>query len=56
MYSLRHPNLAALRKQFDEGEPAYKVVEKCKQLFLGLDLFFVKVCDPIYLSPDTPNQ
>jgi hypothetical protein len=43
MYSLRHPNLANLRKQFDEGEPAYKIVEQCKLLFLELDLFFIKV-------------
>lgn len=55
MYSLRHPNLTALRKQFDEGEPAYKVIEKCKQLFLELDLFFVKVSEFMFVVPNFPH-
>jgi len=55
MYSLRHPNLANLRKQFDEGEPAYKIVEKCKLLFLELDLFFIKVSEFMFVVPNFPH-
>jgi len=43
-YSLANQNLAGLRNSFPEnGEPFYEVIDKCKLLFLELDLFFVKV-------------
>jgi len=44
-----------LRKRFDEGEPAYKVVEKSKLLFLELDLFFVKVSEFMFVVPNFPH-
>jgi hypothetical protein len=49
VYSLYDPSLTCLRKQLpeqlpDNGQPARKVIETCKALFLTLDLFFVKVC------------
>lgn len=49
MYSMYDPSLTYLRKQLpeklpDNGQPAFKVIEASKGLFLNLDLFFVKVC------------
>jgi hypothetical protein len=37
-------NLSALRKQvLSQREPAHEIFKKNEPLFLGLDLFFVKV-------------
>ena len=43
-FTLREPRLAAFARTFpSNGEPPHMIVEENKTLFLGLDLFFVKV-------------
>jgi hypothetical protein len=55
-YSLSHPSLLSLRRKFpDNGEPSYKIIEKCKALFLDLDLFFIKVSEFMYVVPNFPH-
>lgn len=56
IYSLAHPSLVSLRRKFpDNGEPSYKIIEKCKALFLDLDLFFIKVSEFMYVVPNFPH-
>jgi hypothetical protein len=56
IYSLAHPSLLSLRRKFpDNGEPSYKIIEKCKALFLDLDLFFIKVSEFMYVVPNFPH-
>ena len=56
LYSLAHPSLLSLRRKFpDNGEPSYKIIEKCKALFLDLELFFIKVSEFMYVVPNFPH-
>jgi hypothetical protein len=49
-------NLSVLRKQLpSQREPAHEVFKKNEALFLGLDLFFVKVCAGSYVNSGTAS-
>ncbi|KAG0652144.1 Ankyrin repeat domain-containing 11 [Hyphodiscus hymeniophilus] len=56
IYALSHPSLLSLRRKFpDNGGSSYKIIEKCKALFMELDLFFIKVSEFMYVVPNFPH-
>ncbi|TVY57679.1 Protein HOS4 [Lachnellula cervina] len=55
-FTLREPRLAGFGRAFpSNGEPPHIIVEKNKSLFIGLDLFFVKVSEFMFIVPNFPH-
>ncbi|KAF4632386.1 hypothetical protein G7Y89_g5733 [Cudoniella acicularis] len=56
IFTLREPNLAGLRKQVPKPEESvYQMMDRNKNLFLELDVFFVKVSEFMFIVPNFPH-